>query len=138
MYTPPNFRAAAAAYRTVGAESAVASATPHQLINMLFEGLMQALNAARGAMSRGDLAAKGVQIQRSVRLLEEGLKAGLDEVRGGELASRLRALYDYCIARLTHANARNDGAALAEVVNLISPLAASWKQIGSSAAAQQA
>ena len=129
MYTPPSLRAASA-YNTVGAQSGVAGADPHQLINMVFDGLLQAVNAARGAVARGDVAGKGVQIQRAVRLLEEGLKGGLDDARGGDLAAKLRALYDYCIVRLTHANVRNDADALAEVVALISPVADGWKQMG--------
>lgn len=129
MYTPPSLRAAAA-YNTVGAQSAIAGADAHQLIVMVFDGLLQAVNAARGALSRGDVAGKGVQIQRAVRLLEEGLKGGLDEARGGDLAARLRGLYDYCIGRLTHANIRNDAAALTEVVALISPVADGWKEMG--------
>ena len=129
MYTPPSLRAAAA-YNTVGAQSGVAGADAHQLINMVFDGLLQAVNAARGALSRGDVPAKGMQIQRAVRLLEEGLKGGLDDARGGDLAAKLRALYDYCIGRLTHANLRNDADALAEVVALISPVADGWKQMG--------
>jgi flagellar protein FliS len=129
MYTPPSLRAAAA-YKTVGAQSAIAGADAHQLIVMVFDGLLQAVNAARGALSRGDVAGKGVQIQRAVRLLEEGLKGGLDETRGGDLAAKLRALYDYCIGRLTHANIRNDAAALSEVVALIAPVADGWKEMG--------
>jgi flagellar protein FliS len=137
MYTPPSLRAAAA-YKTVGAQSGVIGADPHQLIVMVFDGLLQAVNAARGALSRGDVAGKGVQIQRAVRLLEEGLKGGLDEKRGGDLAARLCALYDYCIGRLTHANIRNDAAALTEVVALISPVADGWKEMGRLQGAQQA
>ncbi len=129
MYTPPSLRAASA-YNTVGAQSGVAGADPHQLINMVFDGLLQAVNAARGALSRGDVAGKGAQIQRAVRLLEEGLKGGLDDARGGDLAAKLRALYDYCLNRLTYANLRNDGDALAEVVALITPVADGWKQMG--------
>ncbi len=129
MYTPPSLRAASA-YSTVGAQSGVAGADPHQLINMVFDGLLQAVNAARGALSRGDVATKGVQIQRAVRLLEEGLKGGLDDARGGDLAAKLRALYDYCLNRLTFANLRNDADALTEVVALITPVADGWKQMG--------
>ena len=114
MYTPPHLRAASA-YKTVGAQSSVDGADAHQLIVLVFDGLLQAVNAARGALTRGEVALKGEQIQRAVRLLEEGLKGGLDMARGGALASQLRALYDYCIERLTHANLRNDGEALAEV-----------------------
>jgi flagellar protein FliS len=129
MYTPPGLRAASA-YKTVGAQSSVDGADAHQLIALVFDGLMQAVNAARGALSRGDVAQKGVQIQRAVRFLEEGLKGGLDDVRGGELAARLRALYDYCIRRLTHANVRNDAEALAEVAALIAPVADGWRDMG--------
>ena len=96
----------------------------------MFDGLLQAVNAARGALSRGDVAGKGMQIQRAVRLLEEGLKGGLDDARGGDLAAKLRALYDYCIGRLTHANLRNDAEALSEGAALIAPVADGWKQMG--------
>lgn len=129
MYTPPHLRAASA-YKMVGAQSSVDGADAHQLIVLVFDGLLQAVNAARGALARGEVALKGEQIQRAVRLLEEGLKGGLDMARGGELARQLRALYDYCIERLTQANLRNDGEALAEVVRLVTPVAEGWKEMG--------
>jgi flagellar protein FliS len=52
--------------------------------------------------------------------------------QGGELAQNLRGMYDYSILRLTHANLRNDDAALVEVSALIEPVADSWKQIKAS------
>lgn len=137
MYTAPHLRAASA-YKTVGAQSSVDGADAHQLIVLVFDGLLQAVNAARGALTRGEVALKGEQIQRAVRLLEEGLKGGLDMARGGELASQLRALYDYCIERLTLANLRNDGEALAEVVRLVTPVAEGWKEMGRQRSAQPA
>lgn len=129
MYTPPSLRAANA-YKSVGVQSSVDGADPHQLVALLFEGLEQSVLAARGALQRGDVAVKGAQITRAVRFLEEGLKGGLDPQRGGELAERLRSLYDYCIERLTLANLRNDGDLLAEVASLIAPVAQGWKEIG--------
>lgn len=137
MYNPPSMRAAMA-YRTVGAESSIVDASPHRLIELLFDGLEQALQAALGALARGDLAQKGLQLMRSVRFLEEGLKGGLNVAQGGDLAVKLRDLYDYCINRLTVANLRNDSAAIAEVVSLIAPVAQSWKEIGQTPAAQAA
>lgn len=134
MYIPPSLRAANV-YGAVAATSSVDGASPHRLIELLFDGLQQSLNAAQGAMTRNDVCAKGIQIQRALRFLEEGLKGGLDDARGGELAARLRALYDYCIDRLTHANLRNDAAALVEVASLVAPVAQSWKAIGQSSAA---
>ena len=129
MYTPVSSRAASA-YRQVGVQSGVESASPHTLINMLFDGLIQSLNAARGAMQRCDVTEKGRQIGKAVRILEEGLKGGLNPAQGGEIARNLGALYDYCVSRLTLANMRNDVALVEEVVHLITPVAQSWSEIG--------
>ena len=129
MYTPVSSRAAAA-YRQVGVQSIVDGASPHMLIQMLFDGLMQSLNAARGALQRGEIEEKGRQLGKAGRIIEEGLKAGLDAAQGGELAANLGALYDYCSRRLMLANVRNDAALIEEVVGLLTPVAQSWSQIG--------
>ncbi|WP_291008655.1 flagellar export chaperone FliS [Hydrogenophaga sp.] len=138
MFTSVNHRAAAA-YKRVAADTGVQTANPHQLVSMLFDALIQSLNQARGAMGAGHIEAKGGAIGKSVRILEEGLKAGLNMSQGGELAQNLRGVYDYCIVRLTQANLRNDAEALAEVISLIEPVADSWKGIkGNDAAASPA
>lgn len=134
MFTPA-FSRAAAAYQASSVETVVQDASPHQLIVLLFDGLLQAINHASGALQRKDIPTFTHQVGRAVRILDEGLKGGLDMQRGGEVAVNLRAVYDYCVRRLTHANLRNDGAALAEVADLIAPLADSWKQIGTQPAA---
>jgi flagellar protein FliS len=128
MFTSANFRAAAA-YKRVAADTGIQGADPHQLVSLLFDALLQSLTRAHGAMESGDIAAKGMAIGKAVRILEEGLKAGLNMELGGELAQNLRGMYSYSIVRLTHANLRNDAAALAEVTALIEPVADSWKQI---------
>ena len=60
---------------------------------------------------------------KAIRILDEGLNTALDREEGGELAVNLGTLYDYCIRRLTLANARNDDAMLLEVQRLIEPVA---------------
>jgi flagellar protein FliS len=129
MYTPPNARAASA-YRTLSVQGHMEGASPHQLVVMLFDGLAVTLGAARRALLAGDVATKGQQLGKAVRLIDEGLKASLDMERGGDIAASLRALYEYSIARLTHANLHNDDAAIAEVARLIEPVAQAWKTIG--------
>ena len=128
MFTSVNTRAASA-YKRVAVETGIESADAHQLVNMLFEALLQSVARARAAMERGDLVDKGQQIGKAVRLIEEGLKAGLNREGGGEMAQNLGALYAYSVRRLTEANLRNDTKALAEVVTLIEPLAQAWKDI---------
>ena len=124
---------AANAYRQVSAHSGVESASPHQLIQMLFDGLFQSLNAARGALQRGDIEEKGRHNSKAVRILQEGLVVGLDLEKGGELAANLKLLYDYSVAQLTKANVRNDEHLVEEVINVLQPVAQGWKEIGPTA-----
>ena len=121
---------AANAYRQVGAHSGVENASPHQLIQMLFDGLFQSLNAARGAIERGEVEEKGRHISKSVRILQEGLVMGLDLEKGGELAANLKLLYDYSVAQLTKANVHNDVVLVEEVIKVLQPVAQGWKEIG--------
>lgn len=125
------FSRTAHAYQASSVETVVQSASPHQLIVLLFDGLLQAINHASGALQRQDRAVFGQQVGRAVRILDEGLKGALNLEQGGEVAANLRALYDYCVRRMTQANLHNDGEALAEVARLIAPVAESWKHIGS-------
>ena len=128
MFTSVSMRSANA-YRNVGLETSVSSASPHQLVCLLFEAVQQSLVSAKSAILNGDLATKGRSIGRVVRILEEGLKAGLDTERGGELALNLRSVYDFCIYKITEANLRNDASMVDEVIRLIQPVADGWTQI---------
>ena len=134
MFTPVSTRAASA-YKTVAAETGVQGADPHQLVDLLFDALMQSMNLARGAMQRGDMETKGKALGKAVRILEEGLKASLNPRDGGQLAHNLRAVYEYSVQRLTLANMRNDDTLVVEVSNLLEPVAQSWKDIRSAAPA---
>ena len=128
MFTPVSARAASA-YKRVGAQTSVEGASPHQVICLLFDALMQSLYAARGALARGDIESKGQSLGKAVRILEEGLKSALDVESGGELAVNLLGVYNYSILRLTTANLKNDAALIEEVVQLIVPVFDAWKSI---------
>jgi flagellar protein FliS len=119
----------AAAYRQIGAETAVADATPHRLVTMLFDGYADALAQARGALARGQTEQKGRAIARAVRIVGEGLRASLNLDDGGALAQDLHALYAYIETRLTMANLRNDDSMLEECQRLIQPLRDAWASI---------
>jgi flagellar protein FliS len=121
---------AAGAYRAVGLETGVTTATPHQLVMMLFDGLLESIAQARGAVQTRNIEVKGRAIGRAVRIVEEGLRAGLNLHAGGALAQDLRELYAYISLRLTRANLENDEAALAECQRLVDPLASAWASIG--------
>jgi flagellar secretion chaperone FliS len=120
--------AQAQAYRITGVETGVAVASPHRLIAMLFDGFVDAVASARGAIRSGNLEGKCRAIGRAVRIVDEGLKSSLD-VKGGELATDLRALYEYITMRLTQANLRSDEGPLDECLRLIQPLREAWNSI---------
>ncbi len=128
MFTSVHARAASA-YQRVATETSVQGADAHKLVELLFEALLRHLSTAATAISKGDVASKGIAIGKAVRIIEEGLKAGLNDREGGELAANLRQVYDYSIVRLTHANLHKDAQAVAEVQSLIAPIADSWSRI---------
>jgi len=129
-FSPRPAHAAGLAYRTIGLETGVTAATPHRLVAMLFEGLQESLAQARGALQARNLELKGRAIGRAVRIVEEGLKAGLDLDAGGDLARDLHDLYAYVTLRLTRANLDNDEAPIEECQRLIEPISTAWAAIG--------
>jgi flagellar secretion chaperone FliS len=125
----------AAAYAKVGIETNVSTANPHQLVLMLFDGALLAINSGAISMANGDVAAKGSSISKAIEIVTFGLKASLDGESGGDLAVRLGSLYDYVCERLFFANSQNNAGALDEASALLSELREAWAQIGQQAQA---
>lgn len=121
----------AMAYRSMAAETGVADATPHRLVAMLYDGCLDAMNEARGAIRSGEIERKGRAIVRALRIVEEGLRAGLDRKAGGRLADDLDQLYGYVGMRLTQANLKNSEEAIDECQRLLQPLRDAWMSIAS-------
>jgi flagellar protein FliS len=134
----PRLPASAHLYRNVGVETSVADASPHKLVALLFDGLFESIARAKAALAAGAVQQKGEEIGRAVRIVDEGLRAGLDLSAGGSLAQDLQALYGYVALRLTQANLRNDAAALDECTALMQPLREAWASIAPHAAAPAA
>lgn len=125
---------AANAYQRINVETSMHTIDQHQLVNLLLQGAISAIATARGALARGDVLLKCNSVAKAIRIIDEGLNTALDREDGGELAVNLGNLYDYCIRRLTLANARNDDAMFLEVQRLIEPIAQGWSEIRKPAA----
>ena len=123
------------AYQAIGLETGVASATPHQLVLMLFDGALSAIVDARSHISARNVPAKGAAISRAIQIIGEGLRNSLDMERGGQIAVQLRDLYDYMMRRLVEANLKNSQELLAEVTSLLCEIRAAWMQISERPAA---
>ncbi|WP_375184231.1 flagellar export chaperone FliS [Aquabacterium sp.] len=117
------------AYRQIGLETGVIGASPHQLITMLFDGALECIARAQGAIRDGQLETKLQNIGKSIDIVDQGLRSCLDLQNGGELAANLSDLYAYMSMRLLHANLRNDVDALDEVSKLLTSLRTAWVAI---------
>src|SRR4030095_13745197 len=71
------------AYRRTEAQSA----SPLQLVVMLYDGALQFLNEARAAQARGDMRARGAALRRVTAIVAE-CQSTLDLESGGGVAAR--------------------------------------------------
>ena len=99
-----------------------------ELIQMLFDGLLESLSAARGHIQHGASAEKSKALGRASRIVL-GLQGALDFTQGGELASNLNELYSYVTKRIFHINVRNDLEALDEIYGLMSEIREAWNEV---------
>jgi flagellar protein FliS len=118
------------AYASVGAQSQVAAASPHRLIQLLMDGALDRLSIAKGHIQRKDVTQKIVVIDRIMSIVD-GLRMSLDHSVNAEMTDNLANLYDYMNRRLLLANINNDISALDEVASLLRELKEAWDAIPS-------
>ena len=123
-------------YSRNAVQARIESASPHRLIQMLLEGALGKIAAAKGHMERGEIQPKGAQIGSAISIME-GLKASLDMEKGGEIAQNLEDLYSYMERRLIEANSNNDTSLLDEVSDLLKQIKEAWDAIADQATSQQ-
>lgn len=116
------------AYKDIKVQSAIDDASPHQLVKLLLDGALERVASASGAMARGDVAASGEAIGKSISILDS-LRVSLDHEKGGAVAANLELLYDYMTRRLLEANAATDADLLTEVMGLIKEIKLAWDEI---------
>jgi flagellar secretion chaperone FliS len=129
----------AAQYRSVRSHGLVEGTSPTRLVQVMFEHILTNLATAQGCMARiehnlplGEVTQKLAAMRKAILLIGQ-LNVTLDMERGGKIAQDLRALYEYMLVRLTHANAYNDKRIVSEVTNLVREIKAGWDGIVSDA-----
>ena len=123
-----NAQVALKQYGDVKVKAAVASASPHELINMLFDGLLERIAQMRGAMEQGNIELKNHKVNQAISILF-GLRESLDQEQGDSLPARLDSLYDYIQRQLWKAHMKNDTALLDESTQLINEISSAWREI---------
>ncbi|MGR5236469.1 flagellar export chaperone FliS [Vibrio alfacsensis] len=117
-------------YQQVDLNAQAAAASPHQLVVMLIDGLLNEVERARGHMAASRLAQKGASINKCMNILV-GLDSALDMENGGEVAENLHQLYDFCQMELFSASVHNDLDKLTNVERVMGNIREGWVGFGS-------
>ena len=115
-------------YQNVTAQAQTSEASPHRLVQMLMQGVLDRLAQAKGAIARKDVPGKGLAITRAVALIG-GLREGLDMTNSAKQVARVDALYTYMMTRLTEANIKTDPKLIDEVAGLMITVKEGWDAI---------
>lgn len=116
-------------YRT----TAVLTASPGQLVLMLYDGALRSLAITREAFSHPEHDVRRLEVINNQLLKTQAiiaeLQSGLNFEKGGEVATTLNRLYEYYNRRLFEANLRKQAAPVEEVERLIGELRAGWAEM---------
>jgi flagellar protein FliS len=115
-------------YTISSREADVDLATPHRLVQALYEGALTGINIAKGAALNGNLEVRSAQTTLVLGILT-GLMETLNLGAGGNLAQDLYDLYAYMQKRLFEAVSRADISAYDEVSRLLREIKAGWDAI---------
>jgi flagellar protein FliS len=108
-------------------ESAVLTATPEQLVVMLYDGANRFLTQSAIAMRDGRAGLAGEKLRRAEAIIDE-LLATLD-MTVGEIAERLQSLYLFFKEHLMAARLKQDAGKVDEVAHFMRDLRSSWAAV---------
>jgi flagellar protein FliS len=115
-------------------QSAVLTATPEQLVVMLYDGAVRFLRQAELAMNEGAFLHSYEKLGRGEAIIDE-LLATLN-MDTGEIAERLQAIYVFQKRTLIEARVQRNGEKIGQVVALLVSLREAWARLAEQAAAQ--
>jgi flagellar protein FliS len=113
-------------------ESSVLTASPEQLVVMLYDGAGRFLRQAEAALGEGALEHAYDRLNRGEAIVDE-LLATLD-MDQGQIAERLQAIYVYCKRCLIEARLERDASKVRLVVRLLTELREAWAQVAAGVA----
>lgn len=109
-----------AALRRLYTNDSVTTASPGQLVVLLYNRLVKDLNLALVGLERRDIEGSHRALRHAQEIVAE-LSSSLDTSVWPE-GEGLLALYDYVQDRLVHANVTKSAALVAEAIDLLEPL----------------
>jgi flagellar protein FliS len=112
-------------------QRAVETASPGQLVVMLYDGLIRFLGQAKAAMERGQAGEAGLKTSRAQAIVTE-LRVSLDMTRG-PIAHNLASIYDWATQEMTRARLANDPERLAVLIAQFTDLREAWAAVATTA-----
>ncbi len=109
----------------------ISSSSQGQLILMMYDGALQAVNQSIQSMAQKDVAGQSRYILKAQDIINE-LSLVLDIKQGGEVAKTLEQLYRFVLNQLIQANITSDKIYLESVIKVLSPLRDAWSRISDS------
>ena len=106
---------------------AVETAGPAKLVLMLYDRALLAITRSRAANGPTAIQTVNTELLRAQDILTE-LLVTLDHDRGGDVASNLASLYEFCLERLALANVRKDMTLLDGVEPVLQGIRDAWEQ----------
>ncbi len=106
------------AYMNQYQNNQVTTASPEQVLIMLYDGAIRFVRQANQAIVDGRQGEKATAIGKAVAIITE-FSNTLDHEIGGEIAADLSRLYDFMVRELSAVNARNDAQRLQPVENIL-------------------
>lgn len=103
----------------------VVTASPEQVLIMLYDGAIRFVRQAMQGIESGDLKSKLVGIAKALDIITEFRKT-LDHKIGGDIAEGLDALYEYMSRELVNGNVQNSTEPLKVVEGLLVGLRETW------------
>jgi flagellar protein FliS len=113
-------------------DSAVLTASPEQLVVMLYDGAVRFLRQGEIAMGEGAWLHAFEKLGRGEAIIDE-LLATLN-MDTGEMAERLQAIYVFCKRTLIEARIARDAEKIGHVTALLSNLREAWAVLAEQAA----
>jgi len=107
---------------------AIMTASPVQLVAMLYDRAITCLNEAVKAIEAGDIERRWQANTKAIDIISH-LAMTLDMEKGGQIAQNLEQLYRFMIAQLVNVDVRNDPKPARDVIKLLEPLRDSWKEL---------
>lgn len=115
----------------------VFTASPTELIRMLYEGALSSIDFAVEMLHANDIIGRGHAITKAVNIIHE-LRSSLNNGAQPEIAASLAKIYAHVQSKLFEAHARKSEGLLLEASRLLKGLYHGWLDVMRRAAAESA